>query len=60
MVQLLRLRAAHAGDPESVLGQGTRSHRPQLKKDSACHSKDPAQPSKYLKTKAERQGQCWI
>ena len=55
-----KTHAAHAGDPDSVPGQGTRSHRPQLKKDSACHSKDLAQPSKYLKTKAERQGQCWI
>ena len=42
--------APHAGDPDWVPGQGTRSHRPQLKKDSACHNKDPAQPNKYLKT----------
>ena len=31
VVQWLRLCAPNAGDPSSILGQGTRSHMPQLK-----------------------------
>ena len=47
VVQWLGLHAPSAGDPGSIPGQGTRSHRPQLKSLYAA-SKDLVQISKEI------------
>ena len=49
LIQGLRLWAPTARGTGSIPGQGTRSHMLQLKEDSTCHEKDPAQPNRYTK-----------
>ena len=45
MVRWLRPHAPNAGELDSILGQGTKSHMSQLKKGPTCHD-EPRTPNK--------------